>query len=111
MSTELTALSAVDFQWASELDEVWRKQPFHIQGLQAAAGRELADKLARFGRSASAAPPLGIALLGPTGSGKSHLLGLLRKAAHDRGQFFVLVDMTCVASKFAPQVMSTSTKN
>lgn len=107
MSTELTALSAVDFQWASELDEVWRKQPFHIQGLQAAAGRELADKLARFGRSPSAPPPLGIALLGPTGSGKSHLLGLLRKAAHDRGQFFVLVDMTCVANLEATLALGT----
>ena len=107
MTTELTALAAVDFQWASGLDEVWRKQLFHIQGLQAAAGRELADKLARFGRSPSAPPPLGIALLGPTGSGKSHLLSALRKAAHDRGQFFVLVDMTDVANFEATLALGT----
>jgi energy-coupling factor transporter ATP-binding protein EcfA2 len=98
MSTELSALAAVDFQWASHIDGPWEKLPFHIPALQAVAARDLADKLSRFGVNASSASPLGVAVLGPTGSGKSHLLNSLRKAAHGRGQFFVLVDMTNVSN-------------
>src|SRR6187551_515976 len=98
MSTELSALAAADFQWASHLDSAWQKLPFHIPGLQAAAARELADKLSRFGVSQNTASPLGIAVLGPAGSGKSHLMASLRKSAHGRGQFFVLVDMTDVSN-------------
>jgi hypothetical protein len=98
MSTELSALAAADFQWASHLDGPWQKLPFHIPGLQAAAARELADKLSRFGVSQSTASPLGIAVLGPAGSGKTHLMASLRKSAHGRGQFFVLIDMTDVSN-------------
>lgn len=98
MSKELSALAAADFHWASHLDSPWQKLPFHIPGLQAAAARELADKLSRFGVSPSTAAPLGIAVLGPAGSGKSHLMASLRKSAHGRGQFFVLVDMTDVSN-------------
>jgi hypothetical protein len=98
MSIELSALEAVDFQWASHIDGPWQKLLFHIPALQAVAARDVADKLSRFGVSGSAVSPLGVALLGPPGSGKSHLLNSLRKAAHGRGQFFVLVDMTDVGN-------------
>jgi hypothetical protein len=98
MSTELTALAAVDFQWATHIAGPWEKLHFHIPALQAVAARDLADKLSRFGVSPTAGSPLGVALLGPVGSGKSHLLNSLRKAAHGRGQFFVLVDMSDVVN-------------
>src|SRR5688572_20390539 len=98
MSTDLSALAAVNFQWASHIDDPWQKLPFHLPALQAVAARELSDKVARFGMSGSVASPLGIAVLGPAGSGKSHLMNALRRSAHGRGQFFVLVDMTDVAN-------------
>jgi hypothetical protein len=98
MSTELAALAAVDFQWANHIDSPWAKLQFHIPSLQAVAARDLADKLSRFGGGANATSPLGFAVLGPAGSGKSHLLNSLRKAAHGRGQFFVLVDMSDVGN-------------
>jgi hypothetical protein len=98
MSTDLSALAAVNFQWASHIDDPWQKLPFHLPALQAVAARELDDKVARFGMSGSVASPLGIAVLGPAGAGKSHLMNALRRSAHGRGQFFVLVDMTDVAN-------------
>lgn len=98
MSTELSALRAVEFQWASHIDDPWQKLPFHLPALQAVAVRELAERLDRFGANSSVASPLGVAVLGPAGSGKSHLMNSLRKSAHGRGQFFALVDMTDVAN-------------
>lgn len=107
MSTELSALAAVDFQWASHLDAAWEELPFHIPTLQAPAARELADKLSRFGGSGSVTSPLGIVVLGPVGSGKSHLLRSLRRSAHGRGQFFTLVDMTDVGNFEAALALGT----
>jgi len=98
MSTELSALAAVDFQWANHIDDAWQKLPYHIAALQAAAARELSDKISRFGATGSVSSPLGIAVLGPAGCGKSHLLNSLRRDAHNRGHFFALVDMTDVAN-------------
>jgi hypothetical protein len=98
MSTELSALAAVDFRWESRIDGPWEKQPFHIPALQAVAARDLADKLSRFGAAGNSTSPLGFAVLGAAGSGKSHLLNSLRKTAHGRGQFFILIDMTDVAN-------------
>lgn len=98
MSTELSALATVDFRWESRMDGPWEKHPFHIPALQSVAARDLADKLSSFGAAGNPASPLGFVLLGPAGSGKSHLLNSLRRAAHGRGQFFILIDMTDVAN-------------
>ncbi|HWO09592.1 MAG TPA: AAA family ATPase, partial [Polyangiaceae bacterium] len=107
MSTELSALRAADFHWTSRLDEAWQQAPFHIPALQAAAGRELLSKLTQFEPIPNGAPPLGVAVLGPAGSGKSHLLSVLRRTAHDRAYFFLLIDLTDVANFEATLVLGT----
>jgi uncharacterized protein DUF87 len=98
MSSELSALRAVDFQWTTHMDSVWHELPFHVHAFQAAASKELSFKLERLIQSPQSASPLGIPLLGASGAGKTHLLNSLRKAAWARGVFFVLVDMTDVSS-------------
>jgi hypothetical protein len=97
MSSELSALRAVDFQWTTHMDSVWQDLPFHVEAFQEAARTELSAKLERLSQSAQSASPLGIPLLGPPGAGKTHLLSCLRKAAWMGGVFFVLVDMTDVS--------------
>jgi hypothetical protein len=98
MNTELSALASVDFEWATHVDGAWQKPSFFIPSLQASAGRDLAEKLAGFDATPGATPPLGIAVLGPAGSGKSYLINSLRKGIQERGQFFVSVDMTGVGN-------------
>jgi hypothetical protein len=98
MNTELSALAAVDFEWATRVDGAWQKASFFIPSLQGAAGRDLADKLTELQAPPGAPAPLGIAVLGPAGSGKSYLIHSLRKTIQERGQFFVCVDMTGVGN-------------
>jgi hypothetical protein len=96
MSPALSALAAVDFQWTTHIDSVWHELPFHVPTFQAAAYDELCENLDRLGASRDPKSPLGLAVLGPAGAGKTHLLNALRKAAWSRSMFFVLIDLTDV---------------
>lgn len=98
MNRQLSALGAADFQWTTHIDSVWHELPFHVPAFQAAASAELGTRLDRLKQSREPSSPLGIAVLGPAGAGKTHLLNSLRKLASARGMFFVLVDMTDVSS-------------
>ena len=95
----LRALRRADLEWTARLSDVWRDPPADVPELHAAERAELAEELElladrrddRDGRS-----PLGRFVVGPGGSGKTHLLGALRRACLARGAAFVLVDMTDV---------------
>jgi hypothetical protein len=97
MDTALAALRRVNFDWTAHIDEIWVDQPRETSKLQAEIRKELEDHLDDLADSTSAASPLGVPLLGPAGSGKTHLLGVLRRSALSRGMYFILADMTDVA--------------
>lgn len=94
----LEAFRGVDFDWATRLDEIWRDPPFDVPELHGHVRTAFAGKL----KSMSSQPlgkgksPLGWVVLGAGGSGKTHLLGAMRREAVRHGAAFVLVDMTDV---------------
>lgn len=96
MDKLLSALADVDFQWTTHIDTIWHDVPSDIPELQTSARGELFARLAALKRIKVDASPLGIALLGTGGSGKTHLLSALRRAAFEHEAYFVLVDMTDV---------------
>ncbi|NMO00120.1 ATP-binding protein [Gordonia sp. TBRC 11910] len=87
------ALESIRLDWAVTPDDVWEPQaPLHVPGLHSGV---LDDVLAAFGdaRRSSEASPLGVAIRGPAGSGKTHLLGQIREEVQAAGGYFFLIKL------------------
>lgn len=97
MELALAALRKVNFDWTAHIDEIWVDQPHETSKLQSDIRREIEGYLEDLAESRSTASPLGVPLLGPAGTGKTHLLGVLRRQALSRGMYFILADMTDIA--------------
>ncbi|WP_229072257.1 ATP-binding protein [Actinoplanes sp. DH11] len=89
---ERAALAALRFNWAPVPDDVWRPLPFHVDGLHAAAVRDVLDGVAD-ARASSGASPIGLVVQGQRGSGKTHLLGWTRQQVQDQEGYFFLVSL------------------
>lgn len=89
---ERRALAALSFNWAPTPDDVWRTPDFHVDGLQRPTELAVLDGLAEAKQSDDASP-IGVAVLGIRGTGKTHLLGWVRKQAQADGGYFFLVRM------------------
>ncbi|MFI2662469.1 helicase HerA domain-containing protein [Micromonospora carbonacea] len=89
---ERTALAALRFDWAPVPDDVWRPLPFHVEGLHVPVVREV---LAGVGEAAANphGSPLGLVVQGQRGSGKTHLLGVVRQRVQEAGGYFFLVGL------------------
>lgn len=88
------ALNDADFQWTTHIETIWRDIPSDIPELQSAPREQIQLRLSALFRQRGNESPLGLALLGPGGSGKTHLLSATRRDALNQGFFFVLADMT-----------------
>ncbi len=93
---ELDVLRAISFDWTMHLTSVWNDPPFDVPDLHAELRRELEWKLDQLSGSTAPESPLGWVIMGSGGTGKTHLLSVLRRQARQRGVAFVLVDMTDV---------------
>jgi DNA replication protein DnaC len=92
MRPSVDALRAVDFNWVRSLESVWIDDEVTIPGPNAAAVTEVAQRF--FGETrAVEAHPNGIVLTGPSGIGKTHLVGNLRREVWQRCGWFVLLDV------------------
>ncbi|HEX2134080.1 MAG TPA: DUF87 domain-containing protein [Actinophytocola sp.] len=89
---ELRALAALRFDWAWTPDDVWAGARFHVEGMHVAVEREVLAGL-RDATTSRRASPLGLALRGQRGSGKTHLLGWVRRQVQREGGYFFLVDL------------------
>ncbi|MCI4062073.1 DUF87 domain-containing protein [Micromonospora sp. R77] len=87
---ERRALAALRFNWAPTPDDVWKPAPFHVEGLHHDVVRTVLDSFLEADGSADSSP-VGVAVLGQRGTGKTHLLGTVRQEVHRRGGFFFLV--------------------
>jgi DNA replication protein DnaC len=86
------ALAEVRFDWAPQPDDVWSTSPFHVDGLHASTVDEILRAVAA-AKESPAASPLGVAVVGTHGAGKTHLLGTVREKVQADGAYFFLVNM------------------
>lgn len=91
-AAERRALTALRFNWAPTPDDVWQPPSFHIDGLHEHAVELILDGVAEADRSADSSP-IGVALLGQRGTGKTHLLGHVRERVQAGGGYFFLVSL------------------
>ncbi|AGL15245.1 helicase HerA domain-containing protein [Actinoplanes sp. N902-109] len=102
---ERRALSALRFNWAPTADDVWLPPPHHVPRLHATAlsmvlqGFEEADEQ----RESS---PIGVALLGERGTGKTHLLGAIREQVQDRDGYFFLIGLLDASAFWSSTALS-----
>jgi DNA replication protein DnaC len=92
MSDALEALRNVDFDWVRSLDSIWSDS----DALTGAPNEALVQSVtARFFQETrpDVAHPLGGVLVGQSGIGKTHLVGLLRKEVWKAGGWFILLDV------------------
>lgn len=89
---ERTALAALRFSWAMAPDDVWRRSPFHIDGLHDSVFQDMRDGIADAAASPDASP-IGLVLEGRHGTGKTHLLGWVREQVQQMGGYFFLIGL------------------
>ena len=89
---ERRALAAIDLDWARRPDDVWLTPPFHVDGLHPSVVDEVVTTV-ESASSATMASPLGVAILGRMGSGKTHLLGEIRDRVQASGSYFFLISV------------------
>jgi hypothetical protein len=93
MMDQLTALTSLHFNWADTPDHVWHDSPYHVGGLHTKALAAL-DRGIREAAASTGPSPIGLALQGQKGIGKTHLLGLVRRHTHQMGGYFFLDNLT-----------------
>src|SRR5436305_2134036 len=86
------ALEAINFNPAPTPDDVWRPSPYNVPELHEAVVREILSGVNK-ARTGDDAKPLGVAMQGRAGSGKTHLLGAVREKIQQDGGFFFLVSL------------------
>jgi hypothetical protein len=87
------ALSALRFNWAPTPDDVWQDDvPFHVEGLHRDALDLVLDGFTDAQRTTDSSP-VGVALVGQRGAGKTHLLGTIRRQVQHRDGYFFLVSL------------------
>ncbi|WP_330467710.1 ATP-binding protein [Micromonospora zamorensis] len=86
------ALEAVSLNPAVTPDDVWRPSPHNVPELHETVVAEILRGVAR-ARTDDTSMPLGVAMQGRAGAGKTHLLGAVRGQIQRDGGYFFLVDM------------------
>ncbi|MGB5110179.1 MAG: DUF87 domain-containing protein [Mycobacterium sp.] len=91
------ALAALRLTWAPTSDDLWCPQTTHVNGLNEHAVDDVMDAFGDALRDPDTAP-LGVAIRGQAGSGKTHLLGQIRQRVQADGGFFFVVELLDAAS-------------
>ncbi|WP_319460115.1 ATP-binding protein [Micromonospora sp. RTP1Z1] len=85
-------LEALSFHPAATPDDVWRPSPHNVPELHERVVGEILRGVSR-ARTDDTSRPLGVAMQGRAGSGKTHLLGAVRERIQHDGGYFFLVGM------------------
>src|SRR5215469_11259180 len=89
---ERAALGALRFNPAPTPDDVWRPSPYNVPELHERVVEEILRGV-NSARREDETTPLGVAMQGRAGSGKTHLLGAVRERIQHEGGFFFLVNI------------------
>ncbi len=100
---EQRALESLRFNWAWTSDDIWGDTPFHVEGMHVEVDREVLAGL-RDAKASRRSSPIGLVVRGQRGSGKTHLLGWVRRQAQREGGYFFVVDLD-QAAEFWPGVL------
>ncbi|WP_433532643.1 ATP-binding protein [Micromonospora sp. CA-263727] len=88
----LKALAHLQFNYTPTRNDVWHRPRFHVDGLHPDVLSTVLDGLSAAERSPDASP-IGIAVRGQRGAGKTHLLSRVRELTQLRGGYFFLVNL------------------
>ena len=91
----LAAFASVDFDWTRQLQSVWRDWTYHVDALNKSQADILMSDFIHRTRELNAAP-INQVIVGGAGSGKTHLVGNLRKQVWEKNGWFVLLDLVDV---------------
>ncbi len=87
MNVELAALGAIKLDWVHGLEDIWLDSPVHVEDVHVEPRRRIQATLDRLdGRK-----PPGIVVQGQAGTGKTHLLGWVRRQIGRAGGYFFLI--------------------
>lgn len=89
---ERRALENLRFDWAPTPEDVWTPARAHVEGLNDNALHAVMAAFTDAERSQGPSP-LGVAITGQQGSGKTHMLGTVRAEVQRRGGYFFLVSL------------------
>ncbi|MFD0199934.1 MULTISPECIES: hypothetical protein [Saccharothrix] len=84
MTDRRAALASLRINWANTPDDVWQDSAWHVDALHAEAVAAI-DNAVADARGSIGPSPIGLVLQGQKGVRKTHLLGLVRQRAHERG--------------------------
>jgi hypothetical protein len=87
------ALAALHFNSAETPDDVWHTSPSHVDGLHPRVEHRIRTGVLDAKKSTGPSP-IGLALQGQKGVGKTHLLGGVRQVVQHEGGYFFLIDLT-----------------
>ncbi|SDP90060.1 ATP-binding protein [Lentzea jiangxiensis] len=87
------ALAALRFNSAETPDDVWQTSPSHVDGLHPRAEHRIRTGIAD-AKASTGPSPIGLALQGRKGIGKTHLLGSVRRVVQREGGYFFLIELT-----------------
>ena len=90
---EREALNSLKFNSAPTADDVWRPSPHHVGQLHREVVERVFDGVDLARRSAEDSSPLGVVIQGPSGAGKTHMLGMVRERTQREGGYFFLISL------------------
>ncbi len=101
MDAALAALAQVELIYTRDLESVWSDSDEHVAQVNEAALNRLIGDFLHATRPDAVDKPLGRAVIGRAGAGKTHLLGSLRREVWAKGGWFVLLDLLDVNNFWA----------
>jgi hypothetical protein len=88
----LKALAHLQFNYTPTRNDVWHTPRFHVDGLHTDVLATILDGLSAAERSPDTSP-IGVAVRGQRGAGKTHLLSRVRELTQLKGGYFFLVNL------------------
>ena len=89
---QLKALANLQFHYTPTGNDVWRRPRFHVDGLHTDVLAAILEGLSAAEQSPDTSP-IGVAVRGPRGTGKTHLLSRVRELTQLRGGYFFLINL------------------
>lgn len=92
IEAERRALAALNFSYTLANEDVWRKSDVNVPELNHAVVDSVFQDVDIIG-SGGGSSPIGVVVQGRNGSGKTHMVGMLREHTQKQGGYFFLINL------------------